>query len=101
MAVLHHVTWSVNSLCHVVGRRPFTSRDRSTNVWALSVLSMGESWHNLHHAEPTAARHGVDRGQLDSTARLIRWFEALGWATEVRWASPERLRRRRRCAVTD
>ena len=78
MALLHHVTWSINSICHAVGKRPFKSRDRSGNVWWLAVLSCGESWHNLHHADPTSARHGVMRGQLDSSARLIRWFEKLG-----------------------
>jgi stearoyl-CoA desaturase (delta-9 desaturase) len=93
IAALHHVTWSVNSICHTVGRRPFKSRDRSTNVWALSILGMGENWHNLHHAEPTSARHGVQRGQLDSSARLIQVFEKLGWATDVRWPDPARLAR--------
>ena len=81
IAVLHHVTWSVNSICHTVGKRPFKTRDRSSNVWALAVLGMGENWHNLHHAEPTSARHGVLRGQVDSSARLIQAFEKLGWAT--------------------
>ena len=71
IGLLHHVTWSINSICHAIGERPFHSRDRSANVWWLAVLSMGESWHNLHHADPTCARHGVDRGQLDSSARLI------------------------------
>ena len=52
------------------------------------MLSMGESWHNLHHADPTCARHGVDPGQLDSSARIIRWFELAGWATKVRWPDP-------------
>ena len=99
MLVLHHVTWSVNSICHVAGRRPFRSRDRSTNVWPLAVLSMGESWHNLHHADPTSARHGVDRGQVDSSARLIRWFEAAGWARDVRWPSRARLLQRRSAAT--
>lgn len=91
MALLHHVTWSINSICHVVGRRPFSTRDQSRNVAALAVVSMGESWHNLHHAMPSSARHGVDRWQLDSSARLIRWFEAMGWATKVRWPDPVRL----------
>jgi stearoyl-CoA desaturase (delta-9 desaturase) len=89
--VLHHVTWSINSLCHTFGNRPFKTRDQSTNFWPLAVISMGESWHNLHHAEPTAARHGVERGQLDSSARLIWLFEKCGWATEVRWPTRERL----------
>ena len=77
VALLHHVTWSINSICHAMGERPFESRDRSGNVWWLAVLSMGESWHNLHHADPTCARHGVLAGQVDSGARLIRLFESL------------------------
>ena len=93
--LLHHTTWSINSICHMVGRKPFASRDESRNVWPLAVISMGESWHNLHHADPTAARHGVDRGQLDSTARFIWAFEKLGWATDVRWPKPARLDARR------
>ncbi|MEU2393006.1 fatty acid desaturase [Streptomyces sp. NPDC007369] len=96
VALLHHVTWSINSICHAVGRRPFRSRDRSGNVWWLAVLSCGESWHNLHHADPTSARHGVLRGQVDSSARLIRWFERAGWATDVRWPSGARIDARRR-----
>ncbi|WP_033822759.1 fatty acid desaturase [Kitasatospora sp. MBT63] len=95
IAVLHHVTWSINSICHAIGARPFKSRDRSGNVWWLAVLSCGESWHNLHHADPTSARHGVLRGQIDSSARLIRWFEKAGWAKDVRWPSTERIAARR------
>ncbi|WP_209314839.1 acyl-CoA desaturase [Streptomyces bohaiensis] len=95
VALLHHVTWSINSICHAVGKRPFASRDRSGNVWWLAVLSCGESWHNLHHADPTCARHGVDRGQLDSSARLIRWFEKAGWAYDVRWPRSSRIEARR------
>jgi stearoyl-CoA desaturase (delta-9 desaturase) len=56
---------------------------------------MGENWHNLHHAEPTSARHGVLRGQVDSSARLIQAFEKLGWATDVRWPDPARIARLR------
>jgi stearoyl-CoA desaturase (Delta-9 desaturase) len=95
IGLLHHVTWSINSICHAIGERPFHSRDRSANVWWLAVLSMGESWHNLHHADPTCARHGVDRGQLDSSARLIWVFERLGWASNVRWPRSERLATKR------
>ncbi|AKG43305.1 fatty acid desaturase (membrane) [Streptomyces xiamenensis] len=95
VALLHHVTWSINSICHATGKQPFRSRDRSGNVWWLAVLSCGESWHNLHHADPTCARHGVDRHQVDSSARLIRWFEKAGWVYDVRWPKPERLAARR------
>ena len=93
--VLHHVTWSVNSVCHTFGRRPFATRDLSTNVGALAVISFGESWHNAHHAFPTSSRLGVDRFQLDSSAALIGAFERFGWAVGVRRPSPE-LRDRKR-----
>lgn len=80
VAVLHQVTWSINSLCHLVGRRPHDTDDHSTNVAALSVISMGESFHNHHHAFPRSPRHGLSRGQLDSSAALIGLFARLGWA---------------------
>ena len=101
VALLHHVTWSINSICHAVGKRPFRSRDRSGNVWWLAVLSCGESWHNLHHADPTSARHGVLRGQVDSSARIIRWFEVLGWVSDVRWPSRDRIAARRKQEVSE
>jgi stearoyl-CoA desaturase (delta-9 desaturase) len=101
VALLHHVTWSINSVCHVVGNRPFVSpgRDRATNFWPLAILSGGESWHNLHHADPTCARHGVLRGQVDISARVIWAFEKLGWARDVKWPDPVRLAAKRRTAV--
>jgi stearoyl-CoA desaturase (delta-9 desaturase) len=89
--LLHHVTWSINSICHAIGERPFQARDKSANFWPLAVLSFGESWHNMHHADPTAARHGVLRGQLDASARVIWLFEKFGWATDVRWPKAERV----------
>jgi stearoyl-CoA desaturase (delta-9 desaturase) len=95
IGLLHHVTWSINSICHTWGERPFVTKDRAVNVWWLAFISMGESWHNLHHADPTCARHGVDRGQIDSTARTIWVFEKLGWAWDIRWPKPERLATRR------
>jgi stearoyl-CoA desaturase (delta-9 desaturase) len=95
IGLLHHVTWSINSICHAVGARPFKSRDKSGNVWWLAVLSGGESWHNLHHADPTCARHGVLRGQVDSSARVIQFCEKMGWAYDVRWPSPERIAAKR------
>jgi stearoyl-CoA desaturase (Delta-9 desaturase) len=93
--LVHHVTWSVNSVCHAFGRRPFLTRDRSKNFAPLALLSLGESWHNSHHAFPTLARHGVDRGQLDITAACIRIWERLGWVHDVRWPQPSQLARRR------
>jgi stearoyl-CoA desaturase (delta-9 desaturase) len=94
VGMLHHVTWSINSICHTIGDRPFVSRDKSANVWWLAIPSMGESWHNLHHADPTCARHGVMRGQLDSSARVIWLMEKLGWVSDVRWPVRERIRAR-------
>jgi stearoyl-CoA desaturase (delta-9 desaturase) len=91
VCVLHHVTWSINSVCHTIGERPFAARDKSANFWPLAILSFGESWHNSHHADPSAARLGVLRGQLDISARVIELFERLGWAYDVRWPSPERI----------
>jgi stearoyl-CoA desaturase (delta-9 desaturase) len=93
VAALHHVTWSINSICHMVGDRPFAARDRSANVWWLAVLSFGESWHNLHHADPTCARHGVRRGQVDISARIIWAFERFGWVHAVRWPTTRRLQK--------
>jgi stearoyl-CoA desaturase (delta-9 desaturase) len=66
-------------------------RDKSRNVGWLAILSFGESWHNLHHSDPTCARHGVLRGQLDSSARLIWVLEKLRLASDVRWPEAERL----------
>jgi stearoyl-CoA desaturase (Delta-9 desaturase) len=91
LAISNHVTWSINSICHMIGAQPFRSRDRSRNFWPLAILSMGESWHNLHHADPTCARHGVLRGQVDISARLIWIFEKLGWVYDVRWPTTQRL----------
>jgi stearoyl-CoA desaturase (delta-9 desaturase) len=93
VALLHHVTWSINSICHVVGERPFETRegDKAANFWPLAIISFGESWHNLHHADPTSARHGVLRGQVDPSARAIWLFEKIGWAYDVRWPKPERI----------
>ena len=85
MALLHHVTWSVNSICHMFGTQPATQKDRSTNFAPLALLSFGESWHNFHHAHPASARHGALPRQIDVSAGLIRLFELAGVATAVRW----------------
>jgi len=89
VALLQHVTWSINSLCHVVGTRPYPTRpfDRATNVWPLAVLSFGESWHNGHHSAPACARHGRGRWEVDPTATTIRGLERLGWVSDVRWSA--------------
>lgn len=96
--LLHHSTFAVNSACHLWGKRPFVTReaDRATNFAPLALLSLGDNWHNLHHCMPALARHGVDRGQLDSTARLIWLLERTGAAWAARWPDTATLDRRRR-----
>jgi stearoyl-CoA desaturase (Delta-9 desaturase) len=89
--LLHHITWSINSICHTIGERPFNSRDKASNFWPLAIPSFGESWHNSHHADPTCARHGVLKGQIDISARVIWMLEKAGWVYDVRWPTPQRL----------
>ncbi len=93
--VLHHVTFAINSVCHITGRRPFKTRDRSQNVWWLAILSFGESWHNFHHAEPTSARHGVRALEVDLSAMLIKVMEKLRLVSDVRWPDRSIIQRRR------
>src|SRR3954451_18377921 len=93
MLVLHHVTYSINSICHVFGRRSYTTRDESRNVFWLALLSFGESWHNNHHAFPTSARHGLGRWQVDVSAMVIRALEKFGLAWDGVRVSPDRRRR--------
>ena len=95
VALLQHVTWSINSICHTFGKEEFAVRDKARNVSWLAIASFGESWHNLHHADPTCARHGVLKGQIDISARLIWIFEKLGWVYDVRWPDGDRLSAKR------
>jgi stearoyl-CoA desaturase (Delta-9 desaturase) len=88
--LVHHVTWSVNSICHFFGRRRFEIEDHSTNVAWLSVLSLGESWHHNHHAFPRSAFHGLKRWELDPSGFLIAVLERLGLAWNVIRITPER-----------
>lgn len=85
IVLFHHVTWSVNSVCHLWGARPHNTSDHSGNVWWLALPSFGESWHNNHHAAPAAARHGSGRFQVDLSARLLTLLERVGLAWDVRW----------------
>jgi stearoyl-CoA desaturase (Delta-9 desaturase) len=88
MFVLHHVTYSINSLCHFFGRRDYDTGDHSRNLAWLAPLSFGESWHNNHHAFPTSARHGLGRWQIDVSAGVIWVLEKLGLAWDVVRAKP-------------
>jgi stearoyl-CoA desaturase (Delta-9 desaturase) len=91
MLVLHHVTYSINSLCHFFGRRDFPTDDESRNLLWLAPFSLGESWHNNHHAFPTSAHHGLRFWQIDISAAVIRGLEKLGLAWDVQRPSPERV----------
>ena len=101
MAILHHVTWSINSACHLWGQTPFATSDRSTNIASLALVSFGESWHNFHHAAPASARHGILRHQADPSAQLISLFERCGWATKVRWPDPTHIAALTKCGSGD
>ncbi len=89
---VHHVTWSVNSICHFFGRRRFDIDDRSTNVGWLAVLSLGESWHHNHHAFPRSAHHGLRAREIDLSGLMITGLERCGLAWNVVRISPERQR---------
>jgi stearoyl-CoA desaturase (delta-9 desaturase) len=81
--VQHHVTWSVNSICHFFGRRRFSVEDESTNVFWLALPSFGESWHHNHHAFPRSAAHGLKWWEIDLSALVIRLMRRLGLAWDV------------------
>jgi stearoyl-CoA desaturase (Delta-9 desaturase) len=94
--LVHHITWSVNSVCHFLGSRRFDTDDRSTNVFWLALPSLGESWHHNHHAFPRSAAHGLKRWELDPSALIIAAMEKLGLARNVIRISPQRQAERTR-----
>lgn len=99
--LLHHVTWSVNSVCHVFGKRDYDTPDCSTNQWVVGILAFGEGWHNNHHAFPRSAFHGLKWWQIDVSAYAIRLLEWAGLARRV-WRIPDETvyaRRERRVAA--
>lgn len=88
--LLHHVTFSINSLCHFFGRRRFSTRDESRNVAWLAPISFGEAWHHNHHAFPTSAFHGLRRWELDPSRAVIRGLERVGLVWDVVRVSEEK-----------
>jgi stearoyl-CoA desaturase (delta-9 desaturase) len=90
MLVVHHVTYSINSLCHFFGRQRFRTPDESRNLAWLAPFTFGEAWHNNHHAFPTSFRHGMRRWELDPSAGVIWLLEKCGLAWDVVRVSPER-----------
>ena len=87
---LHHITWSINSVCHFLGSRRFDVEDESTNVFWLALPSLGEAWHHNHHAFPRSAEHGLKKWEIDISAGVIAAMEKLGLAKKVVRISPER-----------
>lgn len=93
--LVHHVTWSVNSVCHLWGTKGFESHDESRNNALVALFAMGEGWHNNHHAFPTSARHGLRWWEFDASYMLIRAMEMVGLAREVRRPDRERIESKR------
>jgi len=99
IALVHHITWSINSVCHLWGSRPYESGDHSRNNPIFGVLAFGEGWHNNHHAFPASPRHGLQWWQFDSSWIVIRTMMALGLARKPRLPSPARMEAKRRRAA--
>ena len=85
--VEHHVTWSVNSVCHIWGAHPYKTTDKSRNNAIFGILALGEGWHNNHHAFPTSARHGLRWWQFDSSWMIICAMKWMGIASKLRTPS--------------
>lgn len=90
----HHITWSVNSICHTFGNRPYKTTDASRNNWLVGLLAFGEGWHNNHHAFPRSAFHGLRWWQIDISAYLIRAMEVTGLVWNVQRVKPDQERKR-------
>lgn len=95
IVIVNHISWSVNSVCHLFGDRPFAIKDQSGNNWLLGVLAFGEGWHHNHHAFPAMAYHGMTWRQFDLTALIIRLLRRIGLVWNVKLPSPELVARRR------
>lgn len=94
IGMTHHITWSVNSICHMFGKRPFKTEDKSTNNWLLAIPTLGESWHHNHHAFPTSARHGLMKGQIDVSWWFIKLLEKLRLVWNIKTPTPEQLKKK-------
>jgi len=93
--ILHHATWSVNSVCHLYGSQPFELEDQSRNNWAVAMISLGEGWHHNHHAFPTSAKHGLRRRQIDPSYMIIKGMEKVGLASNVKVPREAEVERKR------
>src|SRR5204863_365099 len=89
--LVHHITWSVNSVCHLWGSRPFAVGDESRNNAVVAILGLGEGWHNNHHAFPTSAKHGLRWWEIDPSYWFIRTLGLVGLARGIRKPDRERI----------
>jgi stearoyl-CoA desaturase (delta-9 desaturase) len=94
--VVHHITWSVNSICHLWGTRPFATTDHSRNNALVALVGFGEGWHNNHHAFPTSARHGLRWWEIDTSYWFIRGLGLIGLARDIRVPDRERIASKKR-----
>lgn len=88
---VHHVTWSINSVCHIWGTQPFSTNDHSRNNLIMGVVALGEGWHNNHHAFQSSARHGLRWWQLDVSYIIIWFMSKVGLVYDVRVPTKERI----------
>ena len=93
--LLHHVTWSINSICHFYGKEAYRARDESRNVWPMAAISFGESWHNNHHAFPWSARLGLRPWQVDLGWYAIAALRSLRLVRDVKVPTREQREARR------
>ncbi len=96
--MVHHITWSINSVCHIWGTRPFKSHDHSTNNFIFGVLGFGEGWHNNHHAFPRSARHGLRWWEIDTSYMMIKGMKWLGLASDIKVPTKDRIEAKKKAA---
>ena len=89
--LVHHMTWSINSVCHIWGTQPFDTHDHSRNNAILGVIALGEGWHNNHHAFPTSARHGLRWWEFDMSYMIILMMSKVGLAYDLRTPTKDRI----------
>ncbi|HZZ44962.1 MAG TPA: acyl-CoA desaturase, partial [Tepidisphaeraceae bacterium] len=97
--LVHHVTWSINSVCHLWGTRPFRSHDHSRNNFLFGLIGLGEGWHNNHHAFPTSARHGLRWWEIDGSYYVIRVLAFFDLAWDIKLPGKDRMMSKRAGAV--
>jgi stearoyl-CoA desaturase (delta-9 desaturase) len=96
--MVHHITWSINSVCHIWGSRPFNSHDHSRNNLIFGILGFGEGWHNNHHAFPASARHGLRWWEIDTSYMLIKAMSWVGLVSNVKVPTKERIEAKKKAA---